>query len=116
MAAGLKTSLTISHSNTQAFAAERWATANQLYSLSKPDRALIDNVTTPRAFDAYIRETASNASSVPEQFSLQSISQIYRSLWLFESLVKEAVEPEHIDTSSMWAMVYLNVKVRLHPI
>ena len=102
--------------DTRGFTADRWSTANNLYHLSKADRSLVGHVTTHKAFDLYIKEATSNTTNTSQLGALQSISQIYRALLNFEYHIKECVEDDKLDTSSLWAMTYLNVKVGCFPL
>jgi hypothetical protein len=104
------------NSDTRGFTADRWSTANNLYQLSKADRSLAGHVTTHKAFDLYIKEAASNPANTSQLAALQSISQIYRALLNFEYRIKEFVDDDELDTSSLWAMTYLNVKVGFSPL
>ena len=82
--------------------------------MPKADQDLIGDVVTHKAFDDYVLNEISNASNASLRTALQSIAQLHRPLWLFENRIKESVEQdqEDVDTSSLWAMAYLNVKVR----
>jgi hypothetical protein len=84
--------------------------------LSKADRFLAGQVTTHKTFDLYIKEATSNTTNTSQLAALQSISQIYRALLNFEYRIKESVEDGRLDTSSLWAMAYLNVKVGCLPL
>ena len=101
-------------SDTSGFTARRWATADELFSLPKADQELIGDVVTHKAFDDYVWNEISNASNASLRTALQSIAQLHKPLWLFENRIKESVDQhqEDVDTSSLWAMAYLNVKVR----
>ena len=104
------------NSDTRGFTADRWSTANNLYQLSKADQSLVGHITTHKAFDLYIKDATSHATNTSQLAALQSISQIYRALLNFEYRIKESVEDDRIDTSSLWAMAYLNVKVGCFPL
>jgi hypothetical protein len=104
------------NSDTRGFTAERWSTANNLYQLSKADRSLAGHITTHKTFDHYIKEATSNTTNTSHLAALQSISQIYRALLNFEYRIKESVDDDRLDTSSLWAMAYLNVKVGCFPL
>jgi hypothetical protein len=69
-------------------------------------------VTTHKAFDLYMKEAINNITNTYQLAALQSISQIYRSLLYFEYLIKDSVDDDRVDTSNLWAMTYLNVRVR----
>jgi hypothetical protein len=86
-----------------------------VYSLPKADKDLVRDVTGHKAFDDYLKEQIANSAGASQRAALQSISQLHRPLWNFENMIKEYVEQDdkHVDTSSLWAMAYLNVKVRL---
>ena len=86
----------------------------RLYKLEKADQSLVGDVTNHDAFADYLKDTTNCTTNAFQLTSLQSITQIHRPLWQFESLIKEYVEQRDlfVDTSSMWAMAYLNVKVR----
>jgi hypothetical protein len=103
------------NSDTRGFTADRWSTANNLYQLSKADRFLVGHVTTHKTFDLYIKEATGNTSNTSQLAALQSISQIYRALLNFEYRIKESVDDDSVDTSCLWAMTYLNVKVGCFP-
>jgi hypothetical protein len=105
--------LKFGNSDTRGFTADRWSTANDLVHLSKADRSLAGHVTTHRAFDLYMKEATSNTTNASQLAALQSITQIYRALLSFEYLIKGSVDSDRVDTSSLWAMTYLNVRVRL---
>jgi hypothetical protein len=106
--------LILDNRDTRGFTADRWATAKRLYKLEKADQTLVGNVTNHDAFFDYLKHTTTNTTNAFQLTSLQSITQIHRPLWQFEGLIKEYVEQRDlfVDTSSLWAMVYLNVKVR----
>jgi hypothetical protein len=59
-----------------------------------------------------MKEAISNVTNTYQLAALQSISQIYRSLLHFEYLIKDSVDDDRVDTSNLWAMTYLNVRVR----
>jgi hypothetical protein len=59
-----------------------------------------------------MKEASSNTSNAFQLAALQSITQICRALRNFEYLIKDSVDDSRVDTSSLWAMTYLNVKVR----
>jgi hypothetical protein len=59
-----------------------------------------------------MKEATNNTANAPQLAALQSITQIYRALLNFEYLIKDSVDDDRVDTSSLWAMTYLNVKVR----
>src|SRR5271156_3916432 len=102
--------------DTRGFTADRWSTANNLYKLSNADRSLVGHVTTHKSFDLYIKEATSNTTNTSQLAALQSIGQIYRALLSFEYRIKESVDDDRLDTSSLWAMTYLNVKVGCFPL
>jgi hypothetical protein len=104
------------NSDTRGFTSDRWSTANNLYQLSKADRLLVGQVTTHKMFDLYIKDATSNTTNTSQLAALQSISQIYRALLSFEYRIKESVDDDKLDTSSLWAMTYLNVKVGYSPL
>src|SRR2546421_12105213 len=104
------------NSDTRGFTADRWSTANNLYQMSKADRSLVGHVTTHKTFDLYIKGAISSTTNTSQLAALQSISQIYRPLLSFEYSIKEAVDDDRLDTSSLWAMTYLNVKVGYLPL
>jgi hypothetical protein len=104
------------NSDTRGFTADRWSTANNLYQLSKADRSLVGNVTTHKTFDLYIKEVTGHTTNTSQLAALQSISQIYRALLNFEYRIKESVDDDRLDSSSLWAMAYLNVKVGCSPL
>jgi hypothetical protein len=83
--------------------------------LSKADRSLVGHVTTHKSFDLYIKEATNNTTDTSQLAALQSIGQIYRALLSFEYRIKELVDDDRLDTSSLWAMTYLNVKVGCFP-
>lgn len=99
------------NSDPREFTADRWSTANDLYHLSKADRFLAGDVTTHKAFDLYMKEATNNTTNASQLAALQSITQIYRALLNFEYRIKESVEDDKVDTSNLWAMTYLNVRV-----
>lgn len=61
-----------------------------------------------------MKDATSNTASTSQLAALQSITQIYRALLNFEYLIKDSVDDDKVDTSSLWAMTYLNVKVCRH--
>src|SRR5437763_366579 len=101
------------NSDTRGFTADRWKAANDLYRLSKADQLLAGHVTTHRAFDLYMKEATSASTNASQHASLQSMHQIYRALLNFEYMIKDLVDDNRVTTSNLWAMTYLNVKVRL---
>jgi len=58
-----------------------------------------------------MKDAVSNTTNASQLAALQSITQIYRALLSFEYLIKDSVEDDKVDTSSLWAMTYLNVRV-----
>jgi hypothetical protein len=98
--------------DTRGFTATRWSTATKLFSLSKADQGLVGEIKTHKAFDNYLKDAAGSAATASQLTAIQSIMQIHRPLWKFEDLIERSVEGEDVDTSSIWAMTYLNVKVR----
>jgi hypothetical protein len=102
------------NSDTSEFTARRWSTFDEVYSLPKADKELFGNITSHKAFDDYLKDEATKSDDAYQRSALQSISQLHRPLWHFENLIKEYVEQDnvHVDTSSLWAMAFLNVKVR----
>ena len=59
-----------------------------------------------------MKEATSNTANASQLAALQSITQIYRALLNFEYLIKDSVDDDKVDTSNLWAMTYLNVRVR----
>ena len=98
--------------DTREFTATRWLTATKLFSLSKADQGLVGDIKTHKAFDNYLKDAATNSANASQLAAIQSIVQIHRPLWKFEDLIDRSVEGEDVDTSGIWAMTYLNVKVR----
>ncbi len=103
--------LTIPNRDPRPFTEERWNTASQLYTLPKAEKSLAKHVQNQKTFDHYMREEAESTGSAFRRASLQSIGQIRRPLSSFESYVKDAIDDQTIDTSSLWSMTYLNIKV-----
>ena len=81
--------------------------------MQKADLSLVGDITNHNAFEAYLKSSTSHNENAFQVLALQSLSQIHRPLWQFESLLKKYVEQNEllVDTSNVWAMAYLNIKV-----
>jgi hypothetical protein len=106
--------LIFNNSDTREFTAERWATASGLYKVGRADQCLVGNVTNHDAFADYLKDTTASTTNLFQRAALQSVMLMHRTLLQFEGLIKELLEHRHlfVDTSNLWAMTYLNIKVR----
>ena len=112
-------------SDSREFLIEAWKNANELHDLTKTDREQSNDFTSHQVFSDWVykaRENAKKSGSALRSNMLLVIVQFVRWLWNFEMLIQELVVENHdskddvvevktIDTSALWRLAYLNVKV-----
>jgi len=112
------------NSDTRDFLIERWNTAVEIHRLEEGELQEADNVVTQESFNIYVKTTQQEARRNGQTWKimpLQTVLTYDRVLWTFESVLKDvviteveggdALDVKHVDTSTLWLMSYLNVKV-----
>lgn len=112
-------------SDSREFLIEAWKNANELHDLTKTDKEQSNGFTSHQVFSDWVykaRDSAKKSGSALRSNMLLVIVQFVRWMWNFEMLLQELVEDNHgsideivqvktIDTSALWRLAYLNVKV-----
>jgi hypothetical protein len=111
--------------NPRKFVIDRWRAAVDSYKLTDRDQSDVGNVKNAQHFQDFMRKAVQEAKDA-KQWSrynpLITISNIHGPLCYFEELIAYADDEsesaeyvdiiEDVDVSHLWAMSYLNVKVR----
>ncbi|KAJ9617240.1 hypothetical protein H2200_000961 [Cladophialophora chaetospira] len=112
--------------DSRQFLIEQFKNANNIWPLSRADREQSDEVTDHTQFSEYVyreKTVAQRANKVLKSTALLGLTQFDKWLWKFDDLIKdlvvdsdsetdqELIEVKSIDTSNLWRLAYLNVKV-----
>jgi hypothetical protein len=112
--------------NPRKFVVDRWRAAVETYKLPDADQSLVEKVTNAQDFQNFMRGAIQEARFTKQLSRINpliTISGIQVPLWSFEKLIAnvddESESAEYVDVtddvevSHLWAMSYLNVKVRM---
>lgn len=64
-------------------------------------------------YEAFVNEQLAKTTSSKQRFRLQSLQLVQRPVQAFISSFVRQVQPERVDMSLIWGLIYLNVMVRL---
>jgi len=105
---------------------EQFENVNSLWPLSRTDKEESNHITTHTAFSEYIykeKASAQKANQTVKSTTLLGLTQFDKWLWRFDELIlelvvdsavdtdSELVEVKSIDTTNLWRLAYLNIKV-----
>jgi hypothetical protein len=102
-------------SNYQSLAIDRWThlSTTTLESLSAADRQIVQQNGTRAELSDIVR--GKGAGPAPSMSRLATaVTPLAQALDLFLAHFENSLKPHKVDTSVLWGMVYLNLKVRLH--
>ena len=99
--------------DTRPFAATKWTTTVKSLNLGPAERArAFREVASYESYAKYVTDCIGKSSSSSKQSTrLQTLQLLARPIGTFIYTFEQLIQPEQVDMSLIWGLIYLNVNV-----
>jgi hypothetical protein len=104
----------IAFEDTRPFAATKWTTTVKSLNLGPAERArAFREVASYESYAKYVTDCIGKSSSSKQSTRLQTLQLLARPIGTFIYTFEQLIQPEQVDMSLIWGLIYLNVNLAL---